>query len=74
MGSDGDFEASSYTYEVTVEGRVSAAMADDLGAVRLSEEDQTILVAKLPDQAALQGLLRRLEFLGLNLIEVKPRR
>jgi hypothetical protein len=61
-------------YQVRVRGRLSATL---LGAfpeldaqVRGSE---TVLAGQLPDQAALFGVLDRVEALGLELLEVVRR-
>jgi hypothetical protein len=36
-----------------------------------TEEDQTVLIGPVPDQAALYGLLAKLSALGLALLSVK---
>ena len=59
-------------YEITVRGRLSATLAaafDGFGAQRLAT--QTVLYGEVPDQAALFGLLERVQALGLELLEVR---
>jgi hypothetical protein len=59
-------------YEITVRGRLSATLAaafDGLCAQRLAT--QTVLYGEVADQAALFGLLERVQSLGLELVEVR---
>ena len=59
-------------YEITVRGRLSATLAaafDGLSADRLAT--QTVLYGEVADQAALFGLLERVQSLGLELVEVR---
>ena len=59
-------------YEITVRGRVSATLAvafDGMRAQRLAT--QTVLFGEIADQAALFGLLDRVQSLGLELVEVR---
>ena len=58
-------------YEVRVRGQLSMTLLDafpDLRAQVLQSE--TLLAGRLPDQAALFGVLDRIEALGLELLEV----
>lgn len=61
--------AEDHLYEVRVAGQASAALSADLGSIRTGETS-TELIFELPDQAALHGLLRRLEALGLEVISI----
>ena len=59
-------------YEITVRGRLSPMLAeafDGLSAERLAT--QTVLYGQIADQAALFGLLDRVQALGLELVEVR---
>jgi hypothetical protein len=59
-------------YEITVRGRLSATLAaafDGLSADRLAT--RTVLYGEVADQAALFGLLERVQSLGLELLEVR---
>lgn len=60
-------------YQVRVRGRLSETMLvafPDLRAQLLGSE--TVLAGELVDQAALFGVLYRIEALGLELLEVVP--
>jgi hypothetical protein len=64
----------SGTYEVTVRGRLSAALASEFEQLRLvatPRAPETVLHGWLEDQSALHGVLRRIEALGLDLVEVR---
>jgi hypothetical protein len=64
----------SFTYEVRVGGRLSRTLRaefEDLGLVADDRPVETVLHGPVVDQAALQGLLRRIEALGLELVEVR---
>jgi hypothetical protein len=59
-------------YEITVRGRLSAALLpafDDLTAS--PEAANTVLRGAIHDQAALYGVLERIESLGLELLDVR---
>jgi hypothetical protein len=59
-------------YEITVRGRLTAALCDafdGLAATPLAAD--TVLRGDIPDQAALFGVLERVEALGLELLEVR---
>ena len=64
------------TYQVVVPGEFSESWSDWAGGMTVSVESEgdgppvTVLTGTVADQAALQGLLRRLYGLGLPLISV----
>ena len=59
-------------YEIRIRGRVSAAVLDTFDDMESEVEPvETILHGPVRDQAELHGLLRRLQSLGLELIEVR---
>ena len=59
-------------YEIRIRGRVSAAVLETFDPMESDVEPvETILHGPVRDQAELHGLLRRLESLGLELIEVR---
>jgi hypothetical protein len=60
------------TYEITVRGHMSdvlLAAFDGLDASRRAQH--TVLRGELADQAALYGVLGRIESLGLELVDVR---
>jgi hypothetical protein len=61
--------AEEHQYEVRVTGKASAALCAELGSIRAGKTS-TELIFELPDQAALHGLMRRLESLGLEVISI----
>ena len=65
---------ASFTYEVRLGGRLSRTLRaefEDLGLVANDQPVETVLHGPVVDQAALHGLLRRVEALGLELVEVR---
>jgi hypothetical protein len=61
-------------YEITVRGRLSAALAGGFdGLTAASQGPNTVLRGELADQAALYGVLDRVESLGLELLDVSSR-
>jgi hypothetical protein len=59
-------------YEITVRGRLSATLIgafDGLGASPTA--GGTVIRGAIPDQAALFGVLERIDALGLELLEVR---
>ena len=59
-------------YEIRIQGRVSEALLEDFGGLEQSTEKvETVLHGPVVDQAALHGLLQRIEALGLELVEVR---
>jgi len=64
----------SFLYEVRVRGRLSRTLASEFEQLALAtsvEPVETVLSGPVEDQAALHGLLRRIESLGLELLEVR---
>jgi hypothetical protein len=62
---------SDTRYEIRIRGRVSPAVLDTFDMESDVEPVETILHGPVRDQAELHGLLRRLQALGLELIEVR---
>ena len=61
-------------YEIRVRGRLSRTLATEFAQLDLAAHTEpiaTVLHGPVEDQAALYGLLRRIESLGLELIEVR---
>jgi hypothetical protein len=64
----------SFTYQVRIRGRLTRAIAAEFEQLALrteSETVETVLYGPVEDQAALHGLLRRIEALGLELTELR---
>jgi hypothetical protein len=61
-------------YEIRVRGilgdRLLTAFPDLVG---VTDDGDTLLVGRLPDQSALHGVLGQIESLGLELLEVRRR-
>ena len=59
-------------YEIKIRGRLDPRWGDWFAGLDLSypAEDVTLLAGRLPDQAALHGLLERVRDLNLSLISV----
>ena len=63
---------SSTGYEIHIKGRVSEQLLSVFEGMEASEQSvETVLRGPVPDQAALHGLLDRIQALGLELIEVR---
>lgn len=61
-----------FYYEIRIAGAVPPEVLLDFERLTASVEPvETILHGPLHDQAALQGLLARLEIFGLNVLEVR---
>jgi hypothetical protein len=63
-----------YDYELRIRGRLSRSLLNEFRELALAanvEPVETILAGPVEDQAALHGLIRRVEALGLELIEVR---
>jgi hypothetical protein len=59
-------------YEIRIRGKVGDPLIASFGELSASiRPAETILRGELPDQAALHGLLGRIQSLGLELIEVR---
>jgi hypothetical protein len=59
-------------YEIRIRGRVGQAVLDTFDRLESGvEQVETILHGPVRDQAELHGLLRRLQGLGLELVEVR---
>jgi hypothetical protein len=61
-------------YEIKVRGRLSRTLATEFAQLDLAAQTEpiaTVLHGPVEDQAALYGLLRRIESLGLELLEVR---
>lgn len=59
-------------YQIRVKGHLDDVMAgwfDDL-TISNEEKGETLIFGYLPDQAALQGVLKRISNLGLTLISI----
>lgn len=64
----------SMTYQVRIRGRLSRTLTgefEDLGLAADVAPVETTLHGPVVDQAALYGLIRRLEALGLELVELR---
>ena len=60
-------------YHIRVQGRLDATWSGwfDGCSIRPQEEDETLLVGPVTDQAALHGLLAKIRDLGLPLLSVE---
>jgi hypothetical protein len=61
-------------YELTVRGQLGEALTSDFADQHLrvvTKPVETVLVGPVVDQAALYGLVRRVEALGLELVELR---
>jgi hypothetical protein len=60
------------SYEIRVKGRLTASLLTAFEGMRASVEPvETVLHGPVQDQAALYGLLDRIQSLGLELLEVR---
>ena len=72
MLRDMDQQAKSTRYEIQVGGLLSERLLGAFPELHARGVGRvTVLVGYLPDQAALHGVLSRLEGLGLDLLEVR---
>jgi hypothetical protein len=58
-------------YEIFIRGLVSASLLREISDSNPDLEAQTVLRGQVRDQAALQGVLRHLHSLGLELVELR---
>ena len=62
------------TYEFRVLGRLDADTLAELSDLDVREQgDETVLTGVVVDQAALHGVIARLEAIGVHLVEVRLR-
>jgi hypothetical protein len=62
---------TSPSYEIRIKGTLPPeALLDFEGLTAALEPVETVVHGPLPDQAALHGLLARLEMLGVQLLEI----
>ena len=61
----------SRRYEIFIRGVVPADLLEEMADAHREVEAQTVLRGRVRDQAELQGLLRRLHNLGLELVELR---
>ena len=62
------------TYEFRVRGHLDAAAVAELPGLAVHEQgDETVLTGVVVDQAALHGVIERLERAGAQLVEVRQR-
>jgi len=60
------------TYQITVRGRMSDALIAAFDGLAASRHPRhTVLIGELADQAALYGVLGRIESFGLELVDVR---
>jgi hypothetical protein len=62
---------ASLSYEIRVAGVLSPEALLDYDRLDVDQEVETILLGPLPDQAALCGLLARLDVFGVQIREVR---
>jgi hypothetical protein len=63
-----------HRYEFRLRGRITPTIATELEALELrtmTAPVETVVAGELEDGAALHGFLRRIEGLGLELVEVR---
>jgi len=61
-------------YEITVRGRMSPSLVEGFeGLSATASGSDTVLRGEIADQAALYGVLERVESLGLELLDVHRR-
>ena len=62
-----------FDYELRIRGRLSTTLVNEFRELSLCasvEPVETVLAGPVEDQAALHGLIRRIEALGLELVEL----
>ncbi len=61
-------------YEIRIRGILGGTVAGAFpGLLARGDHGETVLTGRLPDQAALHGVLAQIEALGLELIEIRRR-
>jgi hypothetical protein len=68
------FGVNTASYEIHIKGRMSAQLIsvfEGMDATVQTESVETVLRGPVLDQAALHGLLDRIQALGLELIEIR---
>jgi hypothetical protein len=66
----------THDYELRIRGRLSRTLMHEFAELSLAasvEPVETVLAGPIEDQAALHGIIRRIEALGLELVEVRRR-
>ncbi len=65
---------SNFYYQIVIKGRLDARWQEwfDNFTLDVTEEEYTVLSGSVADQAALHGILKRINNLGLTLISVNP--
>lgn len=59
-------------YEIRIRGGIGRTIRAAFPALEANQQgEETVLAGPLPDQAALYGVLARIEALGLELLEVR---
>jgi hypothetical protein len=69
----GHSDRSALRYELRVQGILDERWSDWFGGltIRTEGEDMTVIAGIVPDQAALHGLLTKINDLGLTLVSVR---
>jgi len=63
---------ASSTYEITFKGEAGARLRAAFEGLDISpQHGVTVLKGEIPDQAALHGIINRLDSLGLELVDVR---
>jgi hypothetical protein len=63
-----------FDYELRIRGRLSGTLINEFRELSMAasvEPVETVLAGPVEDQAALHGLIRRIEALGLELVELR---
>jgi hypothetical protein len=69
---DGEQFVEAHKFEIRIKGKVSEATLSAFEGLHYSVQPiETVLTGPVPDQAALHGLLERIQSLGLELVEVR---
>jgi hypothetical protein len=69
---DGDQVVEAHNFEIRIKGKISEATLSAFEGLHYSVQPiETVLTGPVADQAALHGLLDRIQALGLELVEVR---